>query len=1084
VRQPYDESQRHQLERELFNILHETDGSPYCWNLDEDILSWIADSMKLWSNRDRTIWICDPDLPQDVQQSMGIRVDVRIRSHVRNTMITGGKWMRQRGWIKSSFYRPRDSAGAAWDRLQREGPVGENVDLPVTWSDLITFSHRDMRPRAYMGRLVKLSGDQGFEGSIAPKTEPQNAPKTEPQNAPKTEPQKSQKYVPKTKVHLQSRKNPPTPPQPSRFMICTDDDVFRGNPKVQTPKTESTDYDTSSSDESSVAKPVKVELSNEKPQPESIKKESCDTSPVGLMARDPDGPNPYEIVLDSDSDVEVHEHGPISIQPNERVTMGKRHRKAVLDGISKLNKHDMMIQNGLELIPHSNRDCKTVVLTSHPFVFVQESGQPSIDVIDVGVGASHLDPEFDPKDFCNLLDGYQNIVIAIGYNSSDDPLGHGRFLGEVELMCDLDSCKFLHIDVAMTDRWEKHQYPQTPYINDHGLAFTCNNEQWSQDFESWFRGQTMDDVLSWKFADWIGSWAKEDELNYQMGVAFVGDMHEETHDEHQQLDALRDSEDRALTNPVEELISEETLIDEVEIPGLPQDEVERRRQWKKLPARVRIAVRRLHRQFGHVPKQTMIHLLRAARVRSEFIDAVKLHRCTTCEETSRKKPTHKTALPHNYSFNHSLGIDVFEVMDVSGSKFQVLNMVDLGTTFQLCEVVRTGPGQPSSSERLKALQKRWFSWSGHPVNLMCDRGLHNRGVMSKYMDDHGIQVHHSPLEAPENLGRVERHGAIAKALFRKVSKETQPLGREQVESVLQEVLMVKNNASRVGGFSPSQWVLGKAPRSDPSPFSEERFAELGALEAQHNPESIFALQHLARQEAQKAFVYLDCSKRVQRAMTKNTSPFPRDFEVGDLVTFRRDNQRGGTKWSPTSRVIGHEGERNLWLLCGNVPVLVANQNVKVATPSEALAHSVLHGQPVIPDEVVIGGEQQSFLDARVSQESRSNSYEPSVLDSPEPGVEDEETELPFINWGDGNENLPPIPEDDELDTVGVTIPDISNDAEDMSDGADATDELVEAASSSQDRRRSSAATRADRNVRPRLETQPESERGSSLAFSR
>ena len=124
------------------------------------------------------------------------------------------------------------------------------------------------------------------------------------------------------------------------------------------------------------------------------------------------------------------------------------------------------------------------------------------------------------------------------------------------------------------------------------------------------------------------------------------------------------------------------------------------------------------------------------------------------------------------------------------------------------------------------------------------------------------------------------------------------------------------------------------------------------------------------------------------------------------------------------------------------------------------------------------------MDARVSQESRSNSYEPSVLDSPEPGVEDEETELPFINWGDGNENLPPIPEDDELDTVAVTIPDISNDAEDMSDGADATDELVEAASSSQDRRRSSAATRADRNVRPRLETQPESERGSSLAFSR
>ena len=106
----------------------------------------------------------------------------------------------------------------------------------------------------------------------------------------------------------------------------------------------------------------------------------------------------------------------------------------------------------------------------------------------------------------------------------------------------------------------------------------------------------------------------------------------------------------------------------------------------------------------------------------------------------------------------------------------------------------------------------------------------------------------------------------------------------------------------------------------------------GALEAQRNPESIFALQHLARQEAQKAFVYLDCSKRVQRAMTKNTSPFPRVFEVGDLVTFRRDNQRGGTRWSPTSRVIGHEGERNLWLLCGNVAVLVVSQNCEDSHP--------------------------------------------------------------------------------------------------------------------------------------------------------
>ncbi|CAL1164093.1 unnamed protein product [Cladocopium goreaui] len=306
IRRPCDESQRQRLEREPRDILNDNSGDPYCWNVDEDILSWIISSAKLWGNRDRVIWITDPSLPHEEQQQQGIRVDIKLRSHVRSTLISGGKWMNRQGWVKSSFYRPRDSAGTLWNRLQREEAVGENVDLPTTWADLVIFSHRDVRPRAYTGRVVLLSGDQGFEGSIAPKTEPQNAPKTEPQNAPKTEPQKSQKYVPKTKVHLQSRKNPPTPPQPSRFMICTDDDMFKGNPKIQTPKDESTDYSTSSSDESPVAKPVKSKSSNGKPCHEKtpkdeviIKTEPGDVLPVGLMARDPDGPNMHEVVLDS-----------------------------------------------------------------------------------------------------------------------------------------------------------------------------------------------------------------------------------------------------------------------------------------------------------------------------------------------------------------------------------------------------------------------------------------------------------------------------------------------------------------------------------------------------------------------------------------------------------------------------------------------------------------------------------------------------------------------------------------------------------------------------------------------------------------
>ena len=40
------------------------------------------------------------------------------------------------------------------------------------------------------------------------------------------------------------------------------------------------------------------------------------------------------------------------------------------------------------------------------------------------------------------------------------------------------------------------------------------------------------------------------------------------------------------------------------------------------------------------------------------------------------------------------------------------------------------------------------------------------------MDEHKIQVYHTPLESPEGIGRVERHGAILKAMCRKVCRET------------------------------------------------------------------------------------------------------------------------------------------------------------------------------------------------------------------------------------------------------------------------------------------------------------------------
>ena len=146
-------------------------------------------------------------------------------------------------------------------------------------------------------------------------------------------------------------------------------------------------------------------------------------------------------------------------------------------------------------------------------------------------------------------------------------------------------------------------------------------------------------------------------------------------------------------------------------------------------------------------KKVLLNLLRSARVSKQYIDAVKYFRCVECEENAPRRTGHKTSLPNRYEFNYALGIDVLEILDADGAKYQVLNMICLGTCFQLAEVVRSGPGQPTSARCLEAIKKRLISWAGNPSTMQYDRGLHNRAVMSAQ----GIQVYRAPLETPRPL---------------------------------------------------------------------------------------------------------------------------------------------------------------------------------------------------------------------------------------------------------------------------------------------------------------------------------------------
>ena len=232
------------------------------------------------------------------------------------------------------------------------------------------------------------------------------------------------------------------------------------------------------------------------------------------------------------------------------------------------------------------------------------------------------------------------------------------------------------------------------------MSFTSNDKELCASFEGWTCNSYPDmaprsfyDCFEPDFVSWVKDNAEDQAAMALAATAFPAEVRDELEQPSElSFDTVEGSEDIA-----REAIQQDLELDEAEVHNLPASEQERREGRKQLPQRIRGALRRLHRQFGHCPHKVLINLLRAAKVDKAYVDDAKLLRCAECEEAAPRRPAHKVAMPEKYTFNHSLGIDILEVLDASGTKFQELNMICLGTCFQLCEVVREGPGQASSS---------------------------------------------------------------------------------------------------------------------------------------------------------------------------------------------------------------------------------------------------------------------------------------------------------------------------------------------------------------------------------------------------
>ena len=148
-----------------------------------------------------------------------------------------------------------------------------------------------------------------------------------------------------------------------------------------------------------------------------------------------------------------------------------------------------------------------------------------------------------------------------------------------------------------------------------------------------------------------------------------------------------------------------------------------------------------------------------------------------------------------------------------------------------------------------------------------------------------------------------------------------------------EDVAMKNEFIRHGGFSPQQWVLGKAPKS---------FGDLGVLESQVGGAAQFGRRSDMRFAARKAFVHEDCSRRSRAAVLRKAAPIHTSYQVGDIVVYTDSiaEQEKDPTWSSAARIIGFE-DKTAWLIHQGIPIAAALSPLTPRTTAELLAHQVL-----------------------------------------------------------------------------------------------------------------------------------------------
>lgn len=353
---------------------------------------------------------------------------------------------------------------------------------------------------------------------------------------------------------------------------------------------------------------------------------------------------------------------------------------------------------------------------------------------------------------------------------------------------------------------------------------------------------------------------------------------------------------------------------------------------------------KLHKQFGHRPKESFIKLLKDADSWSKdmtgIIDKI-IDGCEGCIKRKRNPDRPAVAMPLASEFNEKLAIDLSFYKD-----YTILHMIDMWSRLSVATVIK----RKKPCEVIEGIMQKWIAYYGTPGSILNDNGgeftSEEIREVKSILNIHDLTT---GAESPWQNGLCEKNHALLDNILERIDEDYPEI---DINTKLAWAGMAKNSLQMTYGYSPNQLVFGKNPHlpnvlTDGPPGWEEQTAS--EMIAKH-----LNTLHAAR----RAFIQSESATKIKTALKAKIRTNLTVFEYGDVVYYKRTKDE---RWMGPAKVIFQDG-KVIFVRHGSTYIRVsANRLVKAGQELAKKSEDLLSGKREVSDKNISKTKEPSSV---------------------------------------------------------------------------------------------------------------------------